>query len=761
MARSKNIAACVVVGGSLLFAALFSGCGTTKDPTGAQIQNLRALARLYGYVRYFHPSDQAAAIDWDAFAIHAAGMVKGAASVSDLKTTLQGLFHPIAPTLRIYVEGEDPGLPPELSPPNPDTLEVVAWQHQGMGTGSATSLYKSIRLNRKNRFSRGSGSGVLTRMQKAEQHRGKQIRLKASVRTEALKKGGQVLLWLRVDREGGIPGFFENMRDRPIRSETWGEYEISGPVAADAASIAFGGILVGQGTAWVDGFRLEVKSEGQEWERIPLPNAGFEEGKLGDLPKYWLTPSQGYSYEVAEADTPEGQACLRIENTFTILTQPLFEARPEAGELLNKPLGRGLYCQIPLSLYSDVIGTLGRVEGDTLTTLERDLAAALASNPDATSQDLRTADVIIAWNVFQHFYPYFDQVEADWEAVLDESLKRALEDRTKEDFFLTLNSLVAQLQDGHGNVYDQESMNQAGPPFSAEWIEGRLVVMASQEPENFRKGDIILSIDGEDAADSLRAAERYISGSAQWKRHKSLWRLGYGGIDTVAGITIQRDDQVIETEFKRNNRTPLKENKGPDIQELEDGVFYINLDAAPWKDIQARISDIAAAKGVIFDLRGYPNGNHGVISHLLSEKDTSDSWMRIPQIIYPDREDISYRNTSWGLPAREPHIQGRVVFLTDGRAISYAESFLSFIEHYRLADIVGQPTAGANGNINPFVLPGGYRLIYTGMRVVKHDGSQHHTIGIQPTVFMERTIQGVREGRDEFIQKALEIIHQD
>jgi C-terminal processing protease CtpA/Prc len=101
------------------------------------------------------------------------------------------------------------------------------------------------------------------------------------------------------------------------------------------------------------------------------------------------------------------------------------------------------------------------------------------------------------------------------------------------------------------------------------------------------------------------------------------------------------------------------------------------------------------------------------------------------------------------------------VFLTDGRAISYAESFLSFVEHYRLAEIVGQPTAGANGNINPFVLPGGFRLIYTGMRVVKHDGSQHHTIGIQPTIFAKRTIQGVRQGRDELIEKALGIIDRE
>ena len=84
---------------------------------------------------------------------------------------------------------------------------------------------------------------------------------------------------------------------------------------------------------------------------------------------------------------------------------------------------------------------------------------------------------------------------------------------------------------------------------------------------------------------------------------------------------------------------------------------------------------------------------------------------------------------------------------------------MGIIEAYHLADeIVGEPTAGTNGNVNPFVLPGGYRVIWTGMKVLKHDGSQHHLVGIQPTVPMKPTIAGIREDQDELLQKAVEII---
>jgi len=57
------------------------------------------------------------------------------------------------------------------------------------------------------------------------------------------------------------------------------------------------------------------------------------------------------------------------------------------------------------------------------------------------------------------------------------------------------------------------------------------------------------------------------------------------------------------------------------------------------------------------------------------------------------------------------------------------------------------------------MLPGGFRISWTGMKVVKHDGSQHHLVGILPTVYAERTIQGVIDGRDEYLEVALGIIN--
>ncbi len=146
-----------------------------------------------------------------------------------------------------------------------------------------------------------------------------------------------------------------------------------------------------------------------------------------------------------------------------------------------------------------------------------------------------------------------------------------------------------------------------------------------------------------------------------------------------------------------------------------------------------------------------------MIAHLLPRPDT-DRWMFIARTIYPDRERIAgWEEYGWNITPAEPHIGGKVVFITSGRAISYAESWMGYVEAYELGEIVGEATAGTNGNALSFEVPGGFRMSWTGMKVLKHDGSQQHLIGIVPMVPAKRTVRGIREGRDEFLERALEL----
>jgi C-terminal processing protease CtpA/Prc len=319
--------------------------------------------------------------------------------------------------------------------------------------------------------------------------------------------------------------------------------------------------------------------------------------------------------------------------------------------------------------------------------------------------------------------------------------------------------MIAALQDGHGNVYYNPVWNDMGwLPVRADWIENQVVVTTSGnvlvEP-----GDVIVSVDGVPAAEILADQEQYISGSSQWKRYRALTQFGMGDYGSAATVMIDRGGSQLHLQLNRGGSYAPEEPRPEMIEEITPGVYYVDLSRAPMADIAAVIDELAAADGVIFDLRGYPNGNDAVLHHLTDETILSARW-NIPLIIYPDHENIAGWNTSgrWVIEPRAPRLSGHVVFLTEGRAISYAESVMGIVEAYQLGDIVGRPTAGANGNVNPLDLVGDFTVYWTGMKVLKHDGSQHHLIGIQPTHPVQRTIAGVRAGIDEDLEAALDLI---
>jgi C-terminal processing protease CtpA/Prc len=187
-------------------------------------------------------------------------------------------------------------------------------------------------------------------------------------------------------------------------------------------------------------------------------------------------------------------------------------------------------------------------------------------------------------------------------------------------------------------------------------------------------------------------------------------------------------------------------------------IMYVDIDRITDADFARELPQIAAAKAVIFDLRGYPRRiSTVVLSHLIDSTITSLRW-NIPVVTRPDGRDMAFDFSNWRVEPRTPRIKGRAAFLIDGSAISAVETYLGMVENYGLAELVGEPTAGTNGNISTTRLPSGFTAVFTGMKVLKHDQSRHHGVGILPTVPVSPTIAGFAAGRDEQLEKALEIV---
>jgi len=737
-----------------------SGC-SRQMPADQPVKNIETFARLYGYVKYFYPGDEAAAMDWDRFAIYGVKKVENAKNTAQLKKTLEELFLPIAPGLIIHETDVKLKLSnSRLIPPDTAGMKVVTWQHLGVGLGNKQSIYKSVRLNRKDGEARANQFGTMASRLDAAAFRGKEIKFKAAVKVAE----GLGQLWLRVDRKGKERGFFDNMDNRPIQPGEWNRYEITGKVDTDAYRIFFGCFLRGKGKLWADDFQFYVK-EGERWEPVPLENPDFEEDKEGIPPTKWAAGSPSYSFGVTSEAAGKGKKSVSIVYTPQEISGALFEQKAAFGEHISKELGSGLACHMPIALYGTEEQTYPPAREDEITALTAAMKTEVPETLSGNDLYVRLGDIVIAWNVFQHFFPYFDVVKTDWKAELPKALEAAYRDKTDRDFLMTLKKFTAVLKDGHVRASLRGAARESMLPFDFEWIEGRPVItdIWDKTVSDVRVGDVVMEIAGKDSVTAVEELKPYISAATEgWLMYRAMTELLRVPAGAEVKLKLERDGgETVEVKIKPMEISAyyqtVRNLEGTKSKKIKEGMYYLNMDQIKMEEIDALMPELEKARAIICDMRGYPKGNHLFISHLLKEKDTSTKWMRVPRVIYPDYEKVTYKTHGWHLEPLEPRLTAKIFFLTDGRAISYAESYMGFIEHYKLATIVGQPTAGTNGNVNPLMLPGGYYVTWTGMRVVKHDGSQHHGVGIIPHVLMKRTIKGVREGRDEFLEKAIEL----
>ncbi|MFG0260387.1 MAG: S41 family peptidase [Phycisphaerales bacterium JB041] len=438
---------------------------------------------------------------------------------------------------------------------------------------------------------------------------------------------------------------------------------------------------------------------------------------------------------------------------------------PEEGSAaarVVKSLGGGVWCLLPVEVYADKAGTLPHAPAETEWSSLDDKPELTAAN-----RSTRLAGVALIWGVMEHFYPYFDVVGTDWDAALTVALAAAAEAPERVDYHQALQEFVAKLHDGHGFVHDRLDRSRLMLPVAVTWVGEQLVVVGADESvaDRIAPGDTVLTIEGRAVDAWYREAAARISASTEgWRRSVSLASLvmEIPGTGPVA-IRLRHPDGS-ESEADVARITPreiarVSEHRAANGSELAPGIVYFDLNGAEGEALADAMPRLSSARGIVFDLRGYP-GQAGfqLMPHLSREFVQSARW-RVPIITRPDREDWRWNESGrWRLPPVEPYLDAKIAFLTDGRAISYAESIMGIVEAYRMGEIVGATTAGTHGTVNPVEVPGGFVVSWTGMQVLKHDGSRHHGVGIAPTVAASPTVEGIAAGRDEVLERAVAVL---
>ena len=114
------------------------------------------------------------------------------------------------------------------------------------------------------------------------------------------------------------------------------------------------------------------------------------------------------------------------------------------------------------------------------------------------------------------------------------------------------------------------------------------------------------------------------------------------------------------------------------------------------------------------------------------------------------------------IPVRPaPAYRGETVMLIDERTASQAEHTGLFFEAANGTRFVGSHTAGANGDVTNFYVPGNIGISFSGHNVRHADGRQLQRVGLVPDIEVRPTIAGIREGRDAVLEAALELLAEE
>ena len=293
-------------------------------------------------------------------------------------------------------------------------------------------------------------------------------------------------------------------------------------------------------------------------------------------------------------------------------------------------------------------------------------------------------------------------------------------------------------------------------------------------------GDEILAVDGEVCADRIARVSRYISASTPqalrnltfwWmvqqpdgsSQHLPLsWLVG-GAEGSVAKLEIRdRAGGVKNIELVRSRvytEQAIHQRSGDILRSLPENIGYADLDRLQPSMVDDMLERFRDAKAIVFDVRGYPQGTAWAIAPRLTEASAPVAALfRTPMLSSPDLAQASAREMAQRLPATDKRrYAGKTFLLVDERTRSQGEHTGLFLEAANGTPFVGGPTDGANGDVTDFVVPGGICISFTGREVRHADGRQLQRLGLVPQYEVEPTIAGIRAGRDEVLEKALEL----
>ncbi len=650
---------------------------------------------------------------------------------------------------------------------------------------------------------------------------GKEIEVRAYLRVQDITDSEASLL-LRIDDKNKNVLEVENGYQKNIQgSGYWNYYSVSLPFPAKAKTIYIGAMLSGTGKVWVDDFqvlidgkdisrakrkaKIELKADrdrefdsGSRIKSIVLTEQNTQTllvlGKVWGFLKYYhpaiAKGNYNWDYELFRILPPLLECKSKSQRNALLLTWT---------EMLGETISnKGQVDSSMVKLYPDIgwindTSELGEALSLRLkrvkdakrpeTSYYLDISKGTGV-PDFTNEDqhdsLQYPDVGFQllslyryWNIIQYYYPYRGMLNQSWDNVLMEYLPRFVNASAELEYKLAVLSVIGRIQDGNANIMAPnpvvtyfKGINKV--PVDIGFVENKAIVTdvfenALVPKSELRRGDVILKVNDRPTEDIIMERKEYTPASNKIQQLRNIGIDLLRTNDTLLNITFQRGDSIKYLAarcYSRDRLFRLKnlQKKDTCFKMVAESIVYINTSSLKNNYLERTMPSVFKTKGMIIDLRGHPleSSIYSLGKYLIPVL-TPFAQYTSSSISTPGLFTFSEKKMIGGDGGR--HYKGKVVVLVNEQTQGSAEYHAMAFKVAPKAILMGSSTAGTSGSLSDIYLPGGIRTLMSGVGVYFPNGGETHGDGIRPLVFVSPTIKGVSEGRDELVEKAIELIN--
>ena len=382
------------------------------------------------------------------------------------------------------------------------------------------------------------------------------------------------------------------------------------------------------------------------------------------------------------------------------------------------------------------------------------------------------------WNVINYFYPYKYAIGKPWEDLLTEMIPLMINATDTLSYHKALARMAAVINDSHGGLWPQVYLSIAGkysPAFNFRLVDNKAVVtrLADSMHSPVKVGSVIETMDAVSVKQRIKTYWDYIPASNKGGKLKVMHEFIFNSKVKQAVITgYQPDGRKFKATIPLKERDLLKdyldffEMTSPVTAEMiMDNIGYVFFSNVNRKNLDSVMAPLMHTKAIVFDMRNYPqngSGTYHIPDYLLS-KPTIYAHNTSPDFDLPGmmKYEVSNKGTSAeqvGKHNPAPY-QGKIILLVDERTQSAAEWACMTLKTAPNVTVIGSQTAGADGNVTRTVLPGNYKINFSGLGIYFPDGGETQRIGIPIDIPVRYTISDMMYKNDPLLKKAIEFIN--